>query len=324
MGDLGAPLGPRFVDALGYAAETHAGQSRKGSITPYIAHLLGVASLTLEDAGRSGRIDESEAVGALLHDTAEDHGGEERLRDVAARFGADVAGIVRALSDSLEPEGEKRPWRERKAAYLARLADEPDPRVLRVSLADKLYNARAILRDLRSGGEAVWRRFNPGADPLWYYGELADLLSRRAPGPLADELAQVVVALRAEVEGAVPPIPGARWARPGRLLAGPHPGSDPERLHALGAVGVGLVVDLTGPSDELPAYDGALPAGVRHLSHPLAPGSTPARDGLEPVLDAVEAAVSAGEAVYVHCRGGGGRTAAVVDAVVARLERGGA
>jgi GTP pyrophosphokinase len=63
----------------------------------------------------------------------------------------------------------KPPWRERKAAYLEHL-HEASAEVLRVSAADKLYNARAILADYRELGEELWSRFNTGrADQLWYY-----------------------------------------------------------------------------------------------------------------------------------------------------------
>jgi (p)ppGpp synthase/HD superfamily hydrolase len=72
--------------------------------------------------------------------------------------------IVEACSDSLADTGKgerKVHWRERKEAYLAHLrtADED---ILRVSLADKVHNARTILRDLRKPdiGEKVWARFN--------------------------------------------------------------------------------------------------------------------------------------------------------------------
>ena len=44
---------------------------------------------------------------------------------------------------------------------------------LRVSLADKLHNARAILADLRAGHD-VFARFNaPRQDQAWYYDALA-------------------------------------------------------------------------------------------------------------------------------------------------------
>ncbi len=82
----------RFADAVAYATVLHATQIRKGTRVPYIAHLLGVASLVLEAGG-----DEDMAIGGLLHDAAEDQGGEARLRDIEARFGSVVAGYVRGV-----------------------------------------------------------------------------------------------------------------------------------------------------------------------------------------------------------------------------------
>lgn len=191
-----SPFGPTFTRALGYAERVHAGDERKGTRIPYVAHLLAVAVLVVEEGG-----DETQAVAALLHDAAEDHGGEERLADIAREFGDDVARIVAALSDSLAPEGaEKAPWHMRKERYLAHLATEEDAAVLLVSNADKVHNARALLTDLRTHGDALWERFQTkrGADQLWYYRELAEIFARvRAGAPLARELDAVVTALEA-------------------------------------------------------------------------------------------------------------------------------
>jgi len=41
-------LSNRFSEALTYAMELHPTQVRKGSEVPYIAHLLGTASIALE------------------------------------------------------------------------------------------------------------------------------------------------------------------------------------------------------------------------------------------------------------------------------------
>ena len=180
-------LGERFRDALVYAAELHATQRRKGSGAPYVGHLLGVASVVIEDGGS-----EDESIAALLHDGAEDQGGRAVLEEIRRRFGGRVAGIVEACSDTLEDP--KPPWRERKAAYLDRLETEDDEGALRVSLADKVHNARAIVLDLRRDPERFWERFHVD-DPqeqLWYYRGLADVFARRRPGPLAVELRRAV------------------------------------------------------------------------------------------------------------------------------------
>jgi (p)ppGpp synthase/HD superfamily hydrolase len=184
-----ALLTRHFDDALVYASLVHGGQRRKGTDIPYIAHLLGVVSLVLEDGG-----DETEAIAALLHDAGGDQGGAPRVGDIRGRFGDRVANIVAACSDSdaVDPR-EKPPWRERKEKYLAHLRSCP-PDVLRVSAADKLHNARAILTDYRRHGDALWKRFNAeGADQLWYYRSLVNTFRQMRPGPLTDELAVSLV-----------------------------------------------------------------------------------------------------------------------------------
>ena len=143
--------GQRFIAAVEEASRYHAGQLRKGTEVPYLAHLLSVAALVLEDGGS-----EDEAIAALLHDAVEDAGGRRTLEAIRERFGDEVAMIVMACSDT--DATPKPPWRARKESYLAHLADETTPAsVLRVSLADKLHNARAILSDYRILGEDCGR-----------------------------------------------------------------------------------------------------------------------------------------------------------------------
>jgi (p)ppGpp synthase/HD superfamily hydrolase len=175
----------RFADALVYATRVHERQRRKGTDVPYVAHLLAVASLVLEDGG-----DEDEAIAALLHDAIEDQ--EVTFEDLETRYGRDVAEIVQGCSDTdVQP---KPPWRERKEAYIAHLADAR-PEVVRVSLADKVHNARSVLFDYRLMGDALWERFNPDADQLWYYRSLVEAFRRVSKSPLVDELERVVTEL---------------------------------------------------------------------------------------------------------------------------------
>jgi len=180
------PLSARFDDALVYAARLHRDQIRKGSGIPYVSHLLAVCALVIEHGGS-----EDQAIAALLHDAAEDHGGEARLSDIRARYGAAVAAIVADCSDALtEP---KPPWRPRKEAYLAALLSKP-PASLLVSLADKTHNACAILADYRVLGDALWDRFTGGRDgTIWYYRSLSEVFDQAMPGALAQRLSQAVV-----------------------------------------------------------------------------------------------------------------------------------
>lgn len=180
-----AILTDRFDDALAYASRIHRHQIRKGSGVPYVSHLLGVASIALENGA-----DEDQAIAALLHDAVEDQGGPERLADIRERYGDRVAEIVAHCTDSdIEP---KPPWRERKQAYLASLAHKPRAS-LEVSLADKTHNAGAIVADLRAHGEVVWDRFTGGKEgSLWYYRELAVTFERLVPGAGTERLSGLV------------------------------------------------------------------------------------------------------------------------------------
>jgi (p)ppGpp synthase/HD superfamily hydrolase len=182
-----------FSTALVFAARVHQGQRRKGSDIPYVAHVLGVAALALEYGAT-----EDEAIGALLHDAAEDGGGEAMLAEIRAQFGEKVADIVLGCSDSLvEDPAEKRPWLERKEAYVAHVA-EASASVCLVSAADKLHNVRTLTRTLRLGGEDVWSRFNGGREgSLWYYDAVSLALWRRWPSELTEELRREVQALLA-------------------------------------------------------------------------------------------------------------------------------
>lgn len=194
-------VGSRFAVALAYAGEVHTNQRRKGGEIPYVSHLLAVCSLVLEDGG-----DEDEAIAAVLHDAAEDQGGQRRLDEIAELFGDRVAAIVEGCSDTLETP--KPPWRERKERYLAHL-ETATPDVLRVALADKVHNARSTVADLKRRGDDLWESFNAGpGEQLWYYRSLVDVFRRRgASRPMVEELAALVKELERLV---------ARAATPGR------------------------------------------------------------------------------------------------------------
>ena len=189
------PLTTRFDHALLFAAQVHRNQDRKRSGIPYLSHLLGVASIVLEYGG-----DEDLAIAALLHDAAEDHGGRAMLKTVEQIFGARVAKVVDGCTDSYGDDDKQKPkWYPRKLRYLHRVRKE-DAETRLVSAADKLYNARAILRDLRQSGESAFDRFSaPKTKVLWYYRSL--VREFRAGGvthllkPLLDDLDRTVTEL---------------------------------------------------------------------------------------------------------------------------------
>jgi (p)ppGpp synthase/HD superfamily hydrolase len=190
-------LTDRFDRALLYSTHVHGGQIRKGTSIPYVAHLLAVAATVLEYGG-----DEDLAIAALLHDSVEDQGGAPRLEDVRNHFGVRVARIVEACSDSFAntAKGERKlPAKKRRRAYLIHLR-KADKDILNVALADKVHNARAILRDLRKAdiGEDVFKRFSQSKpETLSYYSHLADIFCERLPGQLSNELREIVEVLKA-------------------------------------------------------------------------------------------------------------------------------
>jgi (p)ppGpp synthase/HD superfamily hydrolase len=174
-------LGSRFINAFLFAARKHSGQTRKASTIPYIAHLMGVASLVLEAGG-----DEDLAIAALLHDVVEDCGGASMLKEVRRLFGKRVAKIVDGCTDT--DTFPKPPWRERKENYLQHLKKaDADTRL--VSAADKLNNVRSILADYHQIGESVWSRFNGGREgTLWYYRALLDEFLKRKSNRITRDL----------------------------------------------------------------------------------------------------------------------------------------
>ena len=118
------------------------------------------------------------------------------------------------------------------------------------------------------------------------------------------------------------PVPGSYWVVPGRLLVGEHPGSysraeSMERLRRFLAAGVTCFIDLTQPQ-ESPSYEALLPFSnpdgrrVEYLRQPILDHDVPEdRMVMERILVLVDDALAAGQAVYVHCRAGIGRSATV-------------
>jgi (p)ppGpp synthase/HD superfamily hydrolase len=204
---MAARLTDRFDLALTYAAQLHRGDVRKGSDVPYVAHLLSVCALVLEDGGS-----EDEAIAALLHDSLEDHPESADRVAIEADFGARVLELVEACTDTPADYrgGAKPPWRARKEGYIEHVR-HADPGALRVSLADKLHNARAILADYRRIGDSLWSRFNVGRrEPreireqvMWYYRSLREAFHEAgATGYLIEELERTLTAIDRQIDAA--------------------------------------------------------------------------------------------------------------------------
>jgi (p)ppGpp synthase/HD superfamily hydrolase len=182
---LHGPLSVRFEQALVLASALHRGQARKATGVPYIAHLLAVASLILEEGGS-----EEMAIAALLHDAAEDQGGEEMLARISDIFGDDVARWVRQASESLVLP--KPGWEWRKRHHLEAIP-EADREAQLIMLADKVHNARSILADHARVGGDVWKRFSvPRERTVWYYETLLQVFDRELSPVLYDALSDCV------------------------------------------------------------------------------------------------------------------------------------
>ena len=189
-------LTDRFSRAIDYARHLHI-ERRKATRIPYMAHLLGVASLVMGEAGQVPfPVTEDMVIAALLHDAAEDHGGHTRLADIRSNFGPQVARMVEGLSDTFaEDPCEKEDWDVRKKSYLERLPQE-SPETQLISAADKLYNVRTILDEYRAIGPRVWERFHRSRDQqLWYFNSLLRVFKSAGTNRIVEELDRVVVEL---------------------------------------------------------------------------------------------------------------------------------
>jgi GTP pyrophosphokinase len=109
--------------------------------------------------------------------------------------------------DGEDEPGGGRAWYRRKRAYVDGFPGK-SPAALRVALADKLHNARSILLDYRTHGDALWARFGQGQGLATrvYYRELALAFERERErlGPYAAphvaELRRTVDAITALAE----------------------------------------------------------------------------------------------------------------------------
>lgn len=185
-----------IFEAIEFAAQAHAGQYRKGTHVPYIAHPLAVAKLLLEND-----FDSAVAIAGLLHDTVEDT--RVTLEEIRARFGDRVAALVRAVTEPPRTFT----WEERKRAMLQQL-EQASFQVLALECADKLDNLREIQNNYARLGEATWERFNrPKEYQHWHYASMAQLFMRRVPEFETNLLFREYVYLVQAVFGALTPPP---------------------------------------------------------------------------------------------------------------------
>ncbi|MBE6777293.1 MAG: bifunctional (p)ppGpp synthetase/guanosine-3',5'-bis(diphosphate) 3'-pyrophosphohydrolase [Ruminococcaceae bacterium] len=161
-------------EAIAFAVKAHDGMRRKKSDAPYILHPMEAAVIvgTMTD-------DQNLLAAAALHDVVEDAG--ITTQEIEERFGRRVRELVESETEDkradLPPEST---WRIRKEESLEVLKNTDDIGVLMVWLGDKLANMRAIYRDFKVEGEAMWQRFNQKDvnQQAWYYRSIVKLTER--------------------------------------------------------------------------------------------------------------------------------------------------
>ena len=206
----------QWREAVAFALEHHGDDLRKGTRIPYLTHVMAVAeTLAYHYPERDALI-----IAGLLHDVVEDT--EVTFEEVEARFGREVARLVRAVSkddDAMvaadnrplpptprSPRQERELWRRRRGFLLSHVRG-PDvpPDVLRLKAADALANLTAIARDLANPavGERVWERCKVGRDEsLWFYREVtAAVEAGIGDEPLARALRRALAAVGASAAG---------------------------------------------------------------------------------------------------------------------------
>jgi len=190
MSDKSNNISNQLFEALNFTFQLHGRDARKGGNIPYMAHLLSVCALVQQDGG-----DEEEAIAALLHDALEDKPHDVNREELKQRFGEKVLLMIELATDT-PPDyagGVKPPWRKRKEQYLEHVRSSR-PELLRVTLADKVDNARAIYGDFQRLGNDLWERFNAGRDDqFWYYSNAVEAFKAAGvSGPLLRELQDLV------------------------------------------------------------------------------------------------------------------------------------
>lgn len=191
-----AERSPLVRAALEQARSDHAGQVRNGSGgMPYVDHPVTVAARLDEHGYR-----EEVLAAALLHDVVED--SETTLDELREKFGAEVAGLVGALTDDQSIDS----YRERKAEHRERLAAAGGD-ALAIYAADKLTNASTLRATFAEEGDAVRAEFKvPLELKLEIWEEDVGLLREKAPElACLDELDAELSRFRACLEAPAPP-----------------------------------------------------------------------------------------------------------------------
>lgn len=162
--------------AIIFAVNAHHNTERRGKGFPYIVHPLEAVEIVATITP-----DQELLAAAALHDVIEDT--DVTLDQLRAEFGDRIADLVHSESDQVNGElfngeNEEETWHARKQAAIDRLAAAPHDAKI-VAMGDKLSNMRAIARDYKLKGDALWSIFHvkDKASHEWHYRGLAASLA---------------------------------------------------------------------------------------------------------------------------------------------------
>ena len=151
-----------------FAMMKHEGQTRKGSLVPYIVHPIEVASVV-----QTMTKDENVIAAALLHDTLEDT--ETTYEELVYNFGEVIADLVRHETENKRAElPASETWEIRKSEQIEHIKNA-SLEVKMLALSDKLCNLRAIHSDYEKVSDIVWEKFNQKdkQKQRWYFSEIS-------------------------------------------------------------------------------------------------------------------------------------------------------
>ena len=167
-------------NAIVFASRKHDKQYRKGTDIPYIAHLMEVMQILIEN-----NCEKNVIIAGILHDTIEDTGATPD--EIRTLFGENVLSIVQA-----ETEDKTKTWQERKQATIDHLLSASKKAKL-VCCADKLSNMRSIYADLEDIGEKVWERFNADKKSIqWYYENILKAIHEISDSDMYKDLSEII------------------------------------------------------------------------------------------------------------------------------------
>ena len=172
------------IKALHTAASFHEGQKRKGEDVPYIVHPVEVALILQQE-----EMEEEIIAAGFLHDILEDTAMKKN--ELGNIFNERILRLVVGASERLK-DREKREWKERKLHTVKELKSQPRE-IKYIVCADKLSNARSMLRNFYRIGNELWARFNAGRQQQqWYYNGLSDSLKELEGRAMYEEFKEVV------------------------------------------------------------------------------------------------------------------------------------